>query len=181
MVPIPIETTFEESYRQILFIDNFIVTSVAKKNIKRAIVFLTLSIVVILLFFLTDSDSIVAWFVLIPLFWVCFGLYLIYIKWKTYRRQKFTLRQFVVGALQENPSVLLCFSESEIQLLQKDRTTIAKWDEFKAFLEDQETVYLFNENPYLAWSFSTKEIGRSAIDGIKEIIRQKSIPLLTIP
>lgn len=178
MEPIPIHTTFEETYRQLLFIDNLIVSATRRRNLKRAVIFLVLTLVSVLLFFFTEHSFGALGFITLPLWWSGFGLYLLYLRWKTYKRRTGALRQLAENSLQENASGLkLSFTAENISVTREAETTTVKWSDFKAYLEEEHTVYLFQDHPYLAWSFSAKEIGATALAELKEIARQK-LPVL---
>lgn len=177
MEPVLIHTSFEETYRQLLFIDKFIVSAANKKNRRRTLFFLVLTVASAFLFFFTDSDAGVVGIFMLPILWVCFGLYLIYFQWKTYKRQNITLKQLAdATSLEYTTGIKLSFTREEVSLIQADTTSSVRWHEFNAYLEEDNTIYLFQENPYLAWSFSDKEIGPSAVAALKEIAKQK-LPL----
>ncbi len=180
MEPVPIHTTFEETYRQLLFIDDLIVSATRKRNLKRAVIFLVLTLVSVLLFFFTEHNFGALGFITLPLWWAGFGLYLLYLRWKTYKRRTSALRQLAESSLQENASGLsLSFTAENISVTRQEETTTVGWKDFKAYLEEEHTIYLFQDHPYLAWSFSAKEIGAPALAGLKEIARQK-LPLLKL-
>jgi len=180
MEPIAVKVSFKESYRQILFIDNYIVSAKNRKLTKSGRLLFILSLIVAGLFFLTENEAVTGWLLLIPLLWLGFGLYLLYGKYKRYQRQKYTLRDLVNNALKNSKQVLLFFDEEEVGLIQNGQEDVAKWSEFRAFLEDEHTVYLFQENMYQAWSFSEKEIGTAAITSLKKLARQKLPPLESV-
>lgn len=71
----------------------------------------------------------------------------------------------------------LSFTEDEVSVMQNQSVTSVKWDSFRAFLEEEDTVYLFQDEPYAAWSFSEKEIGSVAVSRLKELARSK-LPIL---
>ena len=180
MNPIPINVSTDEIYRQLLFIDNFIVTIVNKKAQRRGLAVLVYTVLVIVIFFFTNADSGVVGLVMAPFVWVGFGLYLLYIKWKTYKRQKVTLKKLAELILSEvDRDTKFCFTEEEISLIQKDTTTTIKWNEFTAYLEDDTTIYLFQDNPYLPWSFSAMEVDETIVAAVKTIVKQKIPPLDT--
>jgi len=180
MEAVPIHTTFEETYRQLLFIDDLIVSATRRRNLKRAFLFLVLTLVSVLLFFFTENNFGALGFITLPLWWAGFGLYLLYLRWKTYKRRTGALRQLAENSLQENASGLnLSFTAENVSVAREEETTTVKWSDFKAYLEEEHTIYLFQDHPYLAWSFSAKEIGAPALAGLKEIARQK-LPVLKL-
>ncbi len=140
---------------------------------------LFLSILTVLIFFFTNSDFGVVGIVMLPVFWIGFSIYLLYLKWKTYRRQTVSLKSLAETISTEiEPNSKFFFTDEEIGLVQKDKTTAVKWHEFRAYLEDDDTVYLFQENPYLPWSFSTKEVDATTVTKLQEIAKQK-LPVLS--
>ncbi|WP_133242810.1 YcxB family protein [Pontibacter virosus] len=177
MEPIRVNNSFEESYRQVLFIDNFLVKAVNKKNAKRALFCLGLSVITLLLFFTTNNESIVPWLFLMPFFWLAFVVYLLYIRYKTYKRQKYILREFVEEVFQQSQHVTITFDNDEIRAIQPESTLIHKWSDFRAYLEEDNAIYLFQKNPYLAWSFSSREVGNTTITKLKTIAKEK-LPVL---
>ena len=180
MEAVPIHTTFEETYRQLLFIDDLIVSATGKRNLKRAIFFFVLTLVCLLLFFVTETSIGAVGVVALPFWWAVFGLYLLYLRWKTYKRRKGALRQLAESSLPENASGLsLSFTAETISVTRQEETTTVTWQDFRAYLEEEHTIYLFQDHPYLAWSFSTKEIGAPALARLKEIARQK-LPVLKL-
>ena len=112
-----------------------------------------------------------------PFFWIAFAIYLLHIRYRTYKRRKYFLKEFVEEAFQQSQHVTLTFDDDEIRVIQPDQTLIHKWSDFRAYLEEDNTVYLFQENPYLAWSFSSHEVGGTTIAKLKTIA-EKKLPIL---
>ncbi|MDX5438134.1 MAG: YcxB family protein [Pontibacter sp.] len=78
------------------------------------------------------------------------------------------------NSLPENPSEMhLSFSTESISVTREQETTTVKWSDFRACLEEAHTIYLLQEHPYLAWSFSAEEIGAPALAELKEIAKLK--------
>ncbi|WP_266203753.1 hypothetical protein [Pontibacter kalidii] len=174
MESVPIHTTFEETYRQLLFIDSVVVSARRKRNLRRAVLFLVLTLVSLLLFFFSESDFGAAGVFALPFWWVCFGFYLLYLKWKTHKRRTGVLKQLAKNSLPESPSEMhLSFSTERVSVARGQETTTVKWSDFRAYLEEEDTVYLLQEHPYLAWSFSAKEIGAPALAELREIAKLK--------
>jgi hypothetical protein len=179
MEPVPIHTSIEETYRQLLFIDKIIVSATRRRNIKRAIFFLALTLVSLLLFFFSGSNFGAIGVFALPFWWAGFGLYLLYLKWKTHKRRTGALKRLAENSLPENPSEFkLSFSDESISVTRDQETTTVKWKDFRAYLEEEHTIYLFQEHPYLAWSFSEKEIGDSALAKLKDLAKS-NLPVLT--
>lgn len=180
MEPVPVHTTFEETYRQLLFIDRLIVSARRRRNFKRAVFFLALTLVSLLLFFFSENGFGAMGFFALPVWWAGFGLYLLYLKWKTYKRRTGALRRLAEDSLPQNPSdIKLSFSTESISVTRAQETTTVQWADFRAYLEEDHTIYLFQEHPYLAWSFSAKEVGAPVVAELKEIASQK-LPVLKL-
>lgn len=174
MEPVPIHTSFEETYRQLLFIDNHFVAAAKKRNIKRALFFLALTVAALLLFVFTDSNLGVVGISMLPIWWVGFGLYLLYLKKKIHKWQTVALKQLAHANVQESSAgQQLLITDEDVSILQGQDASSVKWEDFRGYLEEEDTVYLFREPPKSAWSFSEKEVGANAIAKLKETARQK--------
>ncbi|MFT2010333.1 hypothetical protein ACMA1I_16780 [Pontibacter sp. 13R65] len=180
MEPVPVHTSFEETYRQLLFIDNFIVAALRKKILKRVFFYLAFTAAIVALFFFSDSNFGVVGLVLAPVLWLFFGLYLLYLKWKTHKRQTVTLKDLASTFVSEtDPEARLLITGEAVSFLLTNKTFTVLWHEFKAYLEDENTVYLFQDSPYHAWSFSDREINAATLVTLKQMARQK-LPVLTV-
>ncbi|MCX2740424.1 hypothetical protein [Pontibacter anaerobius] len=98
-------------------------------------------------------------------------------KWKTHKRRTGILRQLAEDSVQAfTTKPALTYTEEEVSISYAQNVNTVKWSDFKSYLEEEDTIYLLQEHPYLAWSFSEKEIG-AAVFNLKELARQK-LPLL---
>ena len=70
MEPVLIHTSFEETYRQLLYIDKLIVSAANRKNRGRSLFFLALTVLSVFLFFFTDSDAGVVGIFMLLILWV---------------------------------------------------------------------------------------------------------------
>ncbi|TXK52850.1 hypothetical protein FVR03_00305 [Pontibacter qinzhouensis] len=180
MEAVPVHTSFEETYRQLLFIDRFILAALKKKILKRSFFYLGLTAVMVAAFFFTDSNVGAVGLFLSPVLWLCFGLYLLYLRWKTHKRRSVTLRDLATSIVAETDSeAKLSFTEEAINFMLATKTHTLKWSEFQAYLEEENTVYLFQDSPYAAWSFSDKEIAATAVKALKELAKRK-LPVLSV-
>lgn len=177
MESIPVRTSPEETYRQLLFIDDFIVKANKRRVFRHTLIYLAISVVVFGLFLFTNSNTVVAWMVTVLLFWIGFAFFMLYLWWKKYRRRHVTLVKLANLGANDGKSISLLFDSDKITLVINGERKTVDWANLKAYLEEPGTIYLFNDYPYQAWSFSDAEIGATAVQHLKLLARQK-LPLL---
>jgi hypothetical protein len=172
---IRINRILEEEIRQVLFVYKLF-RSFELKGIKKTFnTLLVLTALLVLLSFLIDFEYVVGGYIVMTATWLIF-IFRYILSLRRFLLKKQRLKQISEESFNIDEEYFLAFTDEWIKFETPKIKSEAKWSLFRAYLEEEDTIYLFMDQVNLNWSFSKSEIGDEYLRLI-QIAKEKLPPL----
>ena len=147
------------------------------------LLFVTLSVIGLIMF--SNADSFVSLkagaIVLVAIFWLVSFLLLIPVLIKGLKRTNW-IKKRLKKASQDNLEYQFAFDHQEIQFIADSFNTKLKWDYFKYYAINKDSIFLFPEhNIYEAIFYSKEELGSENYQRLNQIASTNLLPLNLSP
>ncbi|QMU31355.1 hypothetical protein [Adhaeribacter radiodurans] len=169
---IRINRILEEEIRQNLFIHKLLRSFELKGIKKNFITLLVLSAILTAFSFFTDLDFLIGFYIVITGTWTLF-LVRYFIKARAFNLKQQQLKQKCAEKFNLNDEIFLEFNNEWVKYTTPKTKSEIKWEYFRAYLEEADTIYLLLEQVNSTWSFSRNEIGHDGLSNLKRIAKAK--------
>ncbi|KAA5549038.1 hypothetical protein F0145_00080 [Adhaeribacter rhizoryzae] len=176
METIKLNKTIEEEYRQALFLLNFI-RAIELKSIRYKLIYiLSLTAILVGLSVFGSIEYLIGFYIVLIVSWAIFIINY-FIKFRKYKQKKAKLKVVAEENFNQLGDFILEFNQDLIKVTTEKFNSEVKWEYFRAYLEEENTIYILMEQISSTWSFSKQEIGEDALNKLKQIVKEKLPPL----
>ena len=142
---------------------------VIKKNL---LYILTLTVLLVVITLISEPDYLIGFYIVLTFVWIIFFISSIN-KLLKYKRGKLRLRKAAYSELEQLGDCFLEFNNDWIKVTTDKINSEIKWEYFRAYLEDEITIYILMEQVSSTLSFSKEEIGEEALQKLKAIVKER--------
>ncbi|WP_125185144.1 hypothetical protein [Botryobacter ruber] len=172
MKPIVINRTIKDYYRQALFIEKVTRHSERKRLRNTFFTLVTLSVLLVGIITIGTAETFIGFTIVLVFAWVIFSIYSL-IRFIRFQKLKNLILRKATEEVVKGKRHEISFNEEFIKYFTDDAKVEFKWNNFKAYLEEEDTIYLIPENPKHTWSFSKEEIGAKPLSDLCELAKSK--------
>lgn len=139
---------------------------------KKFLYILALTALLVVISLISEPFYLTGFYIVLTFVWIIFFISSIN-KLLKYKRKKLRLKEAAYSELDQLGNCFLEFNNDWIKVTTDKISSEIKWGYFRAYLEDEITVYIFMEQVSSALSFSREEIGEEALHKLKAIVKEK--------